>query len=375
MSEDCLRINVWTPAVGAALGPSWSGFTAAGSARDPATRSSTTGRSRAATRRHRRNRYSPTERFRVSLVGGSAGHRGSDSPTRRISGSVTSCGRSNGCATASPCSAPTQPTWPSSANPAAAARQHVDELSPAARGLFHRAIIMSTLADTALTGLEPERAVEAAELLLRRLGIAAPRRRPARGVAARRHRRRARERRDRGRSAGGRSQTGTCRSSTARRCRPIRSSLPRPRCRPRSRFSRDRTSARRFRTATRAMPIGRASRRAMPSCAQRSSGSSLSTTRPRIASSRCIARTARPPPRATWPRSWPGTTRRCGYRRTRSRHVSSPRALRPFDPAMTSIGTRPCATASCARCTAWSCRLCRSPGPRAFHDGRGRGAL
>jgi para-nitrobenzyl esterase len=44
---------------------------------------------------------------------------------------------------------------------------------PAARGLFHRAIIMSTLADTALTGLEPERAVEAAELLLRRLGIAA----------------------------------------------------------------------------------------------------------------------------------------------------------------------------------------------------------
>jgi para-nitrobenzyl esterase len=43
---------------------------------------------------------------------------------------------------------------------------------PAAQGLFHRAIIMSTLADTAVTGLEPERAVEAAELLLRRLGIA-----------------------------------------------------------------------------------------------------------------------------------------------------------------------------------------------------------
>jgi para-nitrobenzyl esterase len=43
---------------------------------------------------------------------------------------------------------------------------------PAARGLFHRAIIMSTLADTALTGLPPERAVEAAELLLARLGIA-----------------------------------------------------------------------------------------------------------------------------------------------------------------------------------------------------------
>jgi para-nitrobenzyl esterase len=43
---------------------------------------------------------------------------------------------------------------------------------PAAQGLFHRAIIMSTLADTALTGLEPEHAVEAAEQLLRRLGVA-----------------------------------------------------------------------------------------------------------------------------------------------------------------------------------------------------------
>ena len=43
---------------------------------------------------------------------------------------------------------------------------------PAAQRLFHRAIIMSTLSDTAVTGLRPERAVEAAELLLRRLDIA-----------------------------------------------------------------------------------------------------------------------------------------------------------------------------------------------------------
>ena len=42
---------------------------------------------------------------------------------------------------------------------------------PAAKGLFHRAIIMSTLADTAISGLEPARAVEAAELLLRRLEL------------------------------------------------------------------------------------------------------------------------------------------------------------------------------------------------------------
>jgi len=44
---------------------------------------------------------------------------------------------------------------------------------PAAKGLFHRAIIMSTLADTAVTGLAPARAVEAAELLLGRLGVTA----------------------------------------------------------------------------------------------------------------------------------------------------------------------------------------------------------
>ena len=42
---------------------------------------------------------------------------------------------------------------------------------PSAKGLFHRAIMMSTLADTAVTGLAPARAVEAAELLLTRLGV------------------------------------------------------------------------------------------------------------------------------------------------------------------------------------------------------------
>ena len=42
---------------------------------------------------------------------------------------------------------------------------------PAARGLFHRAIVMSTLSDTALMGLAQEQAVEAAELLLARLSI------------------------------------------------------------------------------------------------------------------------------------------------------------------------------------------------------------
>lgn len=44
---------------------------------------------------------------------------------------------------------------------------------PAAKNLFHRAIIMSTLADTAVTGQEPDRAREAAGLLLARLGLTA----------------------------------------------------------------------------------------------------------------------------------------------------------------------------------------------------------
>ena len=42
---------------------------------------------------------------------------------------------------------------------------------PAAKGLFHRAIVMSTLADTAVTALERHEAVAAAELLLARLGV------------------------------------------------------------------------------------------------------------------------------------------------------------------------------------------------------------
>ena len=133
---------------------------------------------------------------------------------------------------------------------------------PAAQGLFHRAIIMSTLADTAVTGLEPEHAVEAAELLLRRLGIAPADCGAARDAAARGDRRRARER-PRRRATGPHSisRCATCRSSTARRCPHIRSSRPPRRSRPRSRFSRARTSARPCPTATRATRTGRASPR------------------------------------------------------------------------------------------------------------------
>lgn len=43
---------------------------------------------------------------------------------------------------------------------------------PSAQGLFHRSIIMATLANTAITALEPPDAVEAGELLLQRLDLA-----------------------------------------------------------------------------------------------------------------------------------------------------------------------------------------------------------
>ena len=42
---------------------------------------------------------------------------------------------------------------------------------PAAKGLFHRAIIQSTLWDTAITALEPHEAASATELLLSRVGV------------------------------------------------------------------------------------------------------------------------------------------------------------------------------------------------------------
>ncbi len=44
---------------------------------------------------------------------------------------------------------------------------------PAARGLFHRSVIMATLADTAVTALEPESAEDAAGQFLQRLGLSA----------------------------------------------------------------------------------------------------------------------------------------------------------------------------------------------------------
>ena len=44
---------------------------------------------------------------------------------------------------------------------------------PAAKGLFHRAIIQSTLWDTAITALEPHEAAAATELFLSRVGVSA----------------------------------------------------------------------------------------------------------------------------------------------------------------------------------------------------------
>ena len=44
---------------------------------------------------------------------------------------------------------------------------------PSAKGLFHRAIIQSTISDTAVRGLTKEQAIQAAETILARLGVKA----------------------------------------------------------------------------------------------------------------------------------------------------------------------------------------------------------
>ena len=101
---------------------------------------------------------------------------------------------------------------------------------PAAKGLFHRAIIMSTLADTAITGLEPARAVEAAELLLGRLELKASdadrlMSMPAKQIVS-------------ALTGSGRERTGrhlpaaTCPSWTAGRFLRTRSNRPHPRSQP-----------------------------------------------------------------------------------------------------------------------------------------------
>ena len=142
---------------------------------------------------------------------------------------------------------------------------------PAAKGLFHRAIIMSTLADTAVTGLAPERAIEAAELLLARLGIPASqseRLQTIPPIRSSRHSPAAVWPADRPVRADRRRtfRSASFLSWTGRLCRRTRSSRHRH-CLPTFRSSPGRTSPKAFRMATPTIRTGHRSPQVTRSCA------------------------------------------------------------------------------------------------------------
>lgn len=173
MSEDCLRLNIWTPATGAGRRPVMVWFHGGGQRTGSGNSIFYDGRALAGkhdavvvTTTHRLNAFAylwlagvtgTGEQFADSTnlglrdlvlalqwVRDNIGQFGGDA------GNVTIFGQSGG-----------------------GGKTAMLTGFPAARGLFHRAIIMSTLEDTAVTGLAPERALEAAELLMGRLGISA----------------------------------------------------------------------------------------------------------------------------------------------------------------------------------------------------------
>ncbi len=173
MGEDCLRLNIWTPSTGAGRRPVMVWFHGGGQRTGSGNSPFYDGRELArkhdvvvVTTTHRLNAFAylwlagvsgTGERFAESTnlglrdlvlalqwVRDNIGQFGGDP------GNVTIFGQSGG-----------------------GGKTAMLTGFPAARGLFHRAIIMSTLVDTAVTGLQPERAVEAAELLLGRLGVRA----------------------------------------------------------------------------------------------------------------------------------------------------------------------------------------------------------
>ncbi len=171
MSEDCLRLNVWTPSTGAGRRPVMVWFHGGGQRTGSGNSIFYDGHELA--RKHDVVVVTTTHRLNAFAYLWLAGLRGVSSrfgDTTNLglrdlvlalewvrdnigqfggnSGNVTIFGQSGG-----------------------GGKTAMLTAFPAAKGLFHRAIIMSTLADTAVTGLAPERAVEAAELLLARLTI------------------------------------------------------------------------------------------------------------------------------------------------------------------------------------------------------------
>jgi para-nitrobenzyl esterase len=171
MSEDCLRLNVWTPATGQGNRPVmiWfhGGGFRTGSGNSPFYNGEALARGHdvvVVTVTHRLNAFGfldlsqlGDERVQTSanlgmqdLVRALEWVRDNIAAFGGDPGNVTAFGQSGG-----------------------GGKTSILHGMPSAQGLFHRAIIMSTLADTAVTALAPDRATEAAEMLLARLDLQA----------------------------------------------------------------------------------------------------------------------------------------------------------------------------------------------------------
>jgi para-nitrobenzyl esterase len=232
---------------------------------------------------------------------------------------------------------------------------------PSAKGLFHRAIIMATLADTAITVLEATDGQVAAELLLRRLGL-----RPAQADAL------AQLPAERiiaaltgpGGRAGGQAGAAPLEGDISLRFVPVKDgrtlvahpfepvASPLAADIPILCGSNETEGVPYANPATSTGPanlptIARSSARRRACCAS-------SRPRPRVWWP-STARTGRRRRPATWRQSWPATTRRCASRPTRSLNARPLRDARRCS-CTTSSGDRRCGRASCARCTAWNCR-------------------
>jgi len=171
MSEDCLRVNVWTPGVGAGRRPVMVWMHGGGFRTGSGSAVMFDGRELA--RKHDVVVVTVTHRLNALgflYLGEIAGGKYADSVNvgmRDIvlalewvkeniaafggdAGNVTVFGQSGGGGKTSMLTA-----WPS------------------AKGLFHRAIIQSTISDTAVRGLTKDQAIQAAETFLARLGVKA----------------------------------------------------------------------------------------------------------------------------------------------------------------------------------------------------------
>lgn len=169
MSEDCLHLNVWTPAKGAGDRPVMVWFHGGGFRTGSGTSVFYNGKELArkhdvvvVTVNHRLNAFgflylaeSRDERLRESA---NLGMQDLTAALRWVRDNIAEFGGNPGNVTIF-------------GQSGGGGKTSILQAMPSAVGLFHRAIVMSTLADTAISALERDEAIEATEMLLTRLGL------------------------------------------------------------------------------------------------------------------------------------------------------------------------------------------------------------